>query len=107
MTPWRSRPRDEANLFNPAFCGLLLFEAFKGYASTFEDGMPFPSSFLVLPLVLHKRTRELVPSRISASNGLANWTVDHPEVKLGFADRMRVLIPITRESSLFLLRAQD
>jgi len=105
MTPWACRAHDEASLFNPAFCGLLLHEAIKGYCSVYETGMPFPTSFLVLLLVLPKGTREKLPKRLAAGNGLASWTVAEPEAKIDFARRMTVLNPVTRESLLFLFRA--
>jgi hypothetical protein len=104
MSQLHCRAKDEARLFNPAFCGLILYEAIKGYSSESQTGMPFPSTFLVFPFVLHKCTRERLPSRLLPGNGLASWTVNQPEAKLGFAHRMEVLIPITRESLLWLFR---
>jgi hypothetical protein len=105
MTPWSARPRDEANLFNPAFCGAMLHQAIKGYASVSTTGMPFPVIFLVLPLILHKATREKLPKRLGALNGLASWTANFPESKIGFDHRLSVMSPITRETLLFLFRA--
>jgi hypothetical protein len=55
---WNQRPFEVRNLFNPAFCGLILFRALRGYEELNEDGMPFSLALLVLPLCLHKESRQ-------------------------------------------------
>ena len=61
MKAWAGRPTELAYLFNPAFCGWVLREAVAGYASVKPAGLPLPLAFLILPVVLHRVTRELVP----------------------------------------------
>lgn len=104
MKAWNKRPRDEANLFNPAFCGLLLHSAIRGYTEINSNGMPFPLIFLVPPLVLHRSTRMKLPTRLSSGKALASWTVNNPDCRLGFDARMQSLVPIAREAMLFGLR---
>lgn len=60
MKRWDQRPFEIRNLFNPAFCGLVLFRALRGYEEEDARGMPFSLSLLVLPLCLHKDSREAV-----------------------------------------------
>lgn len=99
MTDWSARPRDVAALLNPAFCGRLLQAAALDYGSA---GMPLSHLLLVLPIVLHKRTREKLPENAVASPALT-WISEHPEVRVGLAERIRHLLPTTRESLLLLL----
>jgi hypothetical protein len=53
MKPWNQRPFEVRNLFNPAFCGMVLFRALHGFEEEDPAGMPFSLSLLVLPLCLH------------------------------------------------------
>lgn len=100
MKSWSDRPTELAYLFNPAYCGWLLREATDGYASEVTGGMPLPLAFLALPLVLHKPTRDLLPR--SVASVLLVWLQEHPEVRVGVAERTRELAPFTREALLFL-----
>jgi hypothetical protein len=98
---WRTRSMEERTLLNPAFCGELLHLAAVEYGGA---GLPFPLSFLVLPLVLHKKSREALPSIIRTS--IPTWLQRHPEVKIGFDERVTQTAPITREAVAFLLAHQ-
>lgn len=98
MLPWTQRPV-EANLFNPAYCALLLHHAVEGYHKTALRGLDFSAAFMVLPVVLHKATRELLPGTISTK--LHFWAQRHHEVRIGFAKRMQDMVPITKEALLF------
>ena len=98
MKPWALRPPEEANLLNPAFCCVTLAAATLGYAKVDEQGIPYPLTFLVLPTVLHKATRESLPSHPRTS--LAAWIQSNAEVKVMFADRVTALKEHTREAIL-------
>ena len=57
MKRWDERPIEIRNLFNPAFCGLLLFRALCGFEEEDNSGMPFSLTLLILPLSLQKDSR--------------------------------------------------
>lgn len=95
MKPWDQRPFEIRNLFNPAFCGLVLFRAMQGYEEEDSSGLPFSLSLLVLPLCLHKDTRETMAS--SVRNYLLRATEKNPEVQVGFAERVTAMLPYTFE----------
>jgi hypothetical protein len=95
---WRTRSREERALLNPAFCGELLHAAATEYG---EGGLPFPLSFLVLPVVLHKKSREALPTTIRTS--IPTWLHGHPAVKIGFDERVTHTAAVTREALAFLL----
>lgn len=73
MKRWDQRPFEVKNLFNPAFCGLVLFRALQGYEEENPDGMPLSLALLVLPLCLQKDSREVIAGSsrsCPSSNGL-------------------------------------
>lgn len=95
MKRWDQRPFELRNLFNPAFCGLVLFRALRGYEEEDPRGMPFSMSLLVLPLCLHKESRELIAA--SSRSYLLRITEKNPQVHVGFADRVTAMLPYVFE----------
>ena len=100
MKTWVKRPTELAYLFNPAYCGWILKEALEGFTSVKPEGMPLPLTFLILPVVLDRATRNLVPRAVTTT--LHVWLQEHPELRVNFAERTRELAPFTREAILFL-----
>lgn len=97
MIAWHERSREVAALLNPAFCSTLLLQTVEEYGQP----MPFALSFLVLPIVLHRGTRDSLPQSINTS--MQVWLERNPEVKVGFAERVQALAPYTREAVSFCL----
>jgi Family of unknown function (DUF6521) len=64
---WTGRPREEANLLNPAFCCTALTSSIVGYMGVDAEGMPYPLAFMILPIALHKTTREALPQNTRTS----------------------------------------
>jgi hypothetical protein len=88
---WDQRPFEIRNLFNPAFCGLVLFRALRGYEEEDARGMPFSLSLLVLPLCLHKDSREVIAR--NPRSYLLKTTEKNQQVMVGFADRVTHMLP--------------
>lgn len=101
MKEWNNRAREIAYLLNPAFCGRILYNTIKTYFSVTKRPMPFPLIYIVLPLVLHKKTRE----KIKSSTQMQVWIKRNPELLIGFVDRTKSLIGITNEAIEFLLQS--
>jgi hypothetical protein len=104
MTTWNVRPVEVANLLNPAFCGEILRLCIKEYSKVSSTAFPYPLTFLVLPIVLHRKTRECIGER--GTMHLHVWLQSHPDVRVGFAERAHELIPFTIESLAFLLQVR-
>jgi hypothetical protein len=100
MNKWSERSDELASLFNPAFCGTLLFQAVRNYSKEAGSGMPFSLSSLVLPFVLNCRLRSALPQTIRTPFEV--WSRREGQVRIGLADRVRALLPITKESIVFL-----
>ena len=96
---WELRPREEAHLFNPAFCGVVLHEFIKEYVKAKGAACSLALLFCALPLALHSRARLALPG--STLTSLYSWRERHPEVLVGFAERARSLRPVVQESLRF------
>lgn len=96
------RPSEVSNLLNPAFCGLLLWVAMKKYVDTLEQPMPISYIYLILPLVLHRDTRERLPH--SSATSLLAWIKSYPQLEIGFASRARSMTRFTNEAFHFIFR---
>lgn len=101
MKRWDQRPFEIKNLFNPAFCGLILYRAMRGYEEADSEGIPFSLVLLVLPLCLHKDTREIIAA--NPRSYLLKIVNGHPQVLINFAQRARDLMPYTLEALGFLM----
>jgi hypothetical protein len=99
MSQWTSRPAEERALLNPSFCSCLLWQASVGYEGATHMPLPFDISFLVLPTVLHRETRESLPKVVRTS--LAVWIDDNPLARSRIADRARTLVPFTKEAMMY------
>jgi hypothetical protein len=95
MKPWSERPFEIRNLFNPAFCGVLLLRALQGFEEEDNEGMPFSLTPLVLPLCLHKDSRQLITKH--SRSYFIKTVAKYPQILVGFADRARTLLPYTFE----------
>lgn len=102
MIQWTERPVEVANLLNPAFCASMLRQTTLGYQKQIEQGIDFPLLFLVLPLVLHKTTRESLPKTLATR--LHVWLQQHQEVRIGLAQRVKTLQPYTREAVIYAMQ---
>ena len=101
LNTWEERPLELACLLNPAFLGAILWRAVGGYEVTAVAGMPFEFSPLIFPLVLHPATREILPD---IRTTLPTWLQDHRELVVQLPDRIRELVPFTRECLIFTVR---
>lgn len=96
---WSDRPVEQARLLNPAFLAALIWSCAEGYCSINQQGMPYPLSFVAMPVILHKSTREGLPRSVRTS--LAAWLGENPQVHVRFTERASTLVPLVKEGMLF------
>lgn len=99
MTSWAHKSREERSLLNPAFCANLLWHAARGYCDIDGKALSFEESFLVLPFVLHRETRESLPRDTRTS--LAVWLSDNSLSRGRVSNRARLLVGTTKEAITF------
>jgi hypothetical protein len=102
VNSWETRPTEIANLLNPAFCGELLRRSIRAHNTSIPRLIPYPLLFLVLPVVLHRETRESISA--TTREQMHVWLQSHQNTRIGFANRAKNLVPITREAISFLLQ---
>jgi hypothetical protein len=61
--------------------------------------MPFSLAFIVMPVILHKQTRDSLPFNTRTS--LAAWLEEKPIARIQFYERAMSLKPFVREAILF------
>ncbi|MFF4277148.1 three component ABC system middle component [Streptomyces sp. NPDC001536] len=98
------RSAEAQALLNPAFGAYLL--AHSIYAAQRKKGqpMPWPSAFLVLPLVLPAKARDSLPGNSTVS--LMAWADKNPLQHAAFAERAVSLTNLTRMSLRMAMRHQ-
>lgn len=101
MNRWSERPPEVQRLLNPGFCSLLLWYSARGHAEAdrSQAGISFEECFLVLPIILHRETRESLPMQVRTS--LPVWIGRNPLAPITIADRARALVPFTKEALRF------
>ncbi|MFJ3301203.1 three component ABC system middle component [Streptomyces cavourensis] len=91
-------------LFNPAFGAYLLASAVNTATKKAERPLPWPSAFLILPLVLPADTRDSLPGKSTVT--LTAWAHEHPRLQAAFAERAAALTDYTRTSLRTAMRHQ-
>ncbi|MBT9518930.1 MAG: hypothetical protein IV112_19790 [Methyloversatilis discipulorum] len=104
MRDWSSRPFEERNLFNPAFCAVVLAAAIREYERIAGQPMPYSLTLLVLPMCLHQASRDeiLAKKRLSVLRVFAL----RPDLLVNFAERARALVQYATEA-FALLASKD
>lgn len=99
LPSWSVRPREIANLLNPAFTALVIARSVAGSEAAGSTGLALPLSFLVLPAVLHPGTRDALPR--AATTTMYGWLGEHPHLKALFPARAGAFVPFTQEAIRF------
>lgn len=73
-----------------------MFRALAGFEEDDDRGMPFSLSLLVLPLSLHKDSREVIAS--SPRSYLLKTAEKNQQIMVGFADRVTQMLPYAFEA---------
>lgn len=98
---WTERNKIVANLFNPAFCGEIIRATAKEYNKHTNTNFPYAFTFLVLPIVLHKATRDRMPR--SVRTYFFVWVEKNNDLFFDFPKRTRGMVKYTKEALSFLL----
>lgn len=100
-TSWTDRNKIVANLFNPAFCGEIIRTTAKEYSKYTNTNFPYAFAFLVLPILLHKATRDRMPR--SVRTYFFVWVEQNDDLFFDFSKRTRGMVKYTKEALSFLL----
>jgi len=96
MNRWDQRPFETKNLFNPAFCAVVLMRSIKAYAAEDPRGMPFSLSLLILPLALQEASRAVLLQYVRSY--LLKAVAVHPQLLIGLPERVAEMMPYAFEA---------
>jgi len=102
MKAWNQRNPIVANLLNPAFCGEVIRRSANSYNKATNSNFPFAFSFIILPILLHKETRDRMPK--TTRSYLFAWVEDNEDLFYNFSLRAKQMVPFTKEAILFLIQ---
>jgi hypothetical protein len=103
MRNWNDRPKEISYLLNPSFCGFALASSAFGYMENKPEGVLLPILYIILPIVLHKPTRVVLPRDFRTS--LPIWIQRNADIRIGFYERTIEVKPYTNESIRFSIAA--
>lgn len=98
MTAWIDRTIEERSLLNPAFCTSLIWH-FASAVGHGQRALTFAETYLVLPMILPKNSREALPR--STRTSLATWIDENSSFQATLAVRSRAMVPFTKEALIF------
>ncbi|MDD3977360.1 MAG: DUF6521 family protein [Methanomicrobium sp.] len=103
MKEWNERSKEEANILNPAFISIIISQCIKGYIKEKNENAPYVLPFLIVPFILHKQTRNEIPSKISIQ--LSTWIKkpEMAEIKISYPERVRSISPYIKEGLIFAM----
>lgn len=99
MMRWAERTLEERVLLNPAFCASLLWHFAAAGGKNGLRSLTLAESFLVLPIVLPRVTREALPR--STRTSLAVWLDENSSFQATLAVRAKALMPFSRDALIF------
>lgn len=100
-----NRTPERFNLFNPAFCGVVLLETISSYRKSSEKALPYPLIYLILSVVLHEETRGAVPRH--GKSTLHAWLQNCGHLKIEFPDRCKEFLEVTNSALSFLILTES
>jgi hypothetical protein len=63
----RERPSELDLVYNPSLGAYLVWSAGRGYFEECSQGMPLPLAFLILPIILHRQSKDIATATIKSS----------------------------------------
>jgi hypothetical protein len=102
LPDWVTRSSATAAMLNPAVVAVAIAAAADRYEDFSGEPMPWELIYLVVPMALHRDTREALPARVSSHP--ANWVTEHAVLQAGLPARASGLAPYVREGFRFGLR---
>jgi hypothetical protein len=101
MQNWDERSLFTANVLNPAFCGEIIRRVASEYSRCKKvDELSFALVFIILPILLHKTTRESLPT--TTRTKFHDWLSNNESIRASIVNRIKYMVPFTRESIIFL-----
>ncbi|HDS1200849.1 TPA: hypothetical protein QD004_000096 [Shewanella algae] len=96
--------KEEANLYNPAYIGVILYQAIRECSKQNQQGLHCSLLYLIAPLSLSGRYSSVLPATVSTP--LAGWAADFEGHLVGFANSVSAYIDVVNMAIVFLLEKE-
>ncbi|MGC1497858.1 MAG: hypothetical protein D6160_20505 [Ketobacter sp.] len=92
---------EEQNLFNPAYCSLILYEAIRQFQGDSDEGMPCTLAYLALPMSSNGLISSCLPNTVATP--ISAWITSNEGELVGLAGTISSYVDITTTAIGFLL----
>ena len=82
--------KEEVNLYNPAYVGVILYQSIRQCSENNQKGLHCSLLYLIAPLALCARYSSVLPA--SVSTPIAGWASDCEGSLVGFANSVSAFI---------------
>ncbi|MBO2566039.1 three component ABC system middle component [Shewanella algae] len=96
--------KEEANLYNPAYVGVILYQAIRECSKQNQQGLHCSLLYLIAPLSLSGCYSSVLPATVSTP--LAGWAADFEGHLVGFANSVSAYIDVVNMAIVFLLEKE-
>lgn len=103
LASWDNRSWATSSMLNPALVAVIIVSAANMYEEHSGESMPWELIFLVVPMALHRDTREALPTRIDSY--VAKWVGENAALQASFSRRVSGMLPYAREGLRYGLRS--
>jgi Family of unknown function (DUF6521) len=92
---------EEQNLYNPAYIGVILYQAIREHQRHNEAGLHCALAYLIVPLALSSRYSSNLPTSITTP--ISGWVADQEGELIGYSDSVNAYINIVNNAISFLM----
>lgn len=92
---------EEVNLYNPAYVGVILYQAIREYQSKSKLGLHCGLIYLVAPMSLSTRYSKILPTTVTTP--IASWVSEHEGELIGFVNAVSAYVDAVNSAIAFLL----
>jgi hypothetical protein len=92
---------EELNLYNPAYVGVVLYQAIREYQVKNPSGFHCGLTYIVVPMSISPRYSRILPTTVLTP--IAGWIAEHEGELIGFAGVVSAYADIVHSAIAFLL----
>jgi len=92
---------EEINLYNPAYVGVVLYQAIREFQKKNTSGFHCALTYIVVPLSISPKYLKILPT--TTATPIASWGARHEGELIGFASDVSAYVDIVHTAIAFLL----
>lgn len=92
---------EEVNLYNPAYVGIVLYQAIREYQENSQSGFHCGLTYIVAPMSMSPRYSRILPA--SVATPIVGWVAEHEGELIGLASVVSAYADIVNSAIAFLL----